>query len=294
MRLRQIEVFHAVYSSGSISAAARLLNVSQPAVSKVLRHTETQLGFTLFDLVRGRLMATDDAHALFREVSEVYDRVASLQQAARNLRGSGTGHLRIGVLPSLGLDRIPQAIQRFRLHNPQVTFDLRTIHNSDFLRALYERECDVAFGYDPLSKPRMTLQQLAKGRLMVLAPPGAFDPARSGLTVEDLAPHDLIGVTSSGPIGTIVAGAQLGLREVVSVDTYYVAAGLVRHGVGVAIVDAFTASAMAATGVDCFPLVPALEFSVYAAWLEDRPVSKLANRFIAEVQATLVEALSLT
>jgi len=50
MRLRQIEVFHAVYSSGSITGAAALLNVSQPSVSKVLAHAEQQLGY----LARGK------------------------------------------------------------------------------------------------------------------------------------------------------------------------------------------------------------------------------------------------
>ena len=44
MRFRQIEVFHAVYTTGSISAAARALHVSQPSVSKVLHHTQYQLG----------------------------------------------------------------------------------------------------------------------------------------------------------------------------------------------------------------------------------------------------------
>ena len=47
MRLRHIEVFHAVYSSGSVTAAARMLNVSQPSVSKVLAHAEQQLGYPL-------------------------------------------------------------------------------------------------------------------------------------------------------------------------------------------------------------------------------------------------------
>lgn len=85
-------MFHAVYANGSISAAARGLNVSQPAVSKVLRHTETQLGIRLFDLVRGRLVPTDEAHALFREVDEVFGRIASLQITANNLRNAGAGH----------------------------------------------------------------------------------------------------------------------------------------------------------------------------------------------------------
>ncbi|MXW73773.1 MAG: LysR family transcriptional regulator, partial [Chromatiales bacterium] len=48
MRLRHAEVFHAVYSSGSITAAARVLNVTQPSVSKVLAHAEQVLGYALF------------------------------------------------------------------------------------------------------------------------------------------------------------------------------------------------------------------------------------------------------
>ena len=48
MNLRHIEVFHAVYVNGSVSGAARALNVSQPSVSKMLRHAESLLGFQLF------------------------------------------------------------------------------------------------------------------------------------------------------------------------------------------------------------------------------------------------------
>ena len=54
MRFRQIEIFHAVYTTGSISGAARMLRVSQPSVSKVLHHLQAQLGFELFKLHRGR------------------------------------------------------------------------------------------------------------------------------------------------------------------------------------------------------------------------------------------------
>ena len=49
MKLRQIEIFNAVYAQGSISGAARALNVAQPTVSKILKHTEDTLGFLLFD-----------------------------------------------------------------------------------------------------------------------------------------------------------------------------------------------------------------------------------------------------
>ncbi|WP_176399680.1 LysR family transcriptional regulator [Novosphingobium sp. B 225] len=291
MRLRQIEIFHAVYANGSISSAARALNVSQPAVSKVLRHTEGQLGIKLFDLVRGRLVPTDEAHALFREVDEVFHRVSSLQLTARNLRNSGAGHLRVGIVPSLGLEVLPQVVAAFRTKSPEVTFDIKTIHHSDILRSLYERECDIAFGYDPPVHPRLARKKLASAQLVVIAPQGKFAHSRRQLSVADIREMDLIGVSSSGPIGDIVAAAhalaQIDFREVASVDTYYIAAALVRHGSGVAIVDEFTARATASPGVELYPLTPELTFDVHAAWLEDRPLSKLAERFVDMMKAAL-------
>ena len=291
MRLRQIEVFHAVYANGSISAAARALNVSQPAVSKVLRHTEAQLGINLFDLVRGRLVPSDEAHALFREVDEVFDRIASLQLTAHNLRSSGAGHLRIGVVPSLGLEMAPRAIAAFRAKNPDVTFGVRTLHHNDVVRALYERECDLAIGYDPPEHPRMKQKQLASGALVLLAPKGQFGVGKRAVSISDLQGLDMVSVSGSGPIGDLVhraiLKAQIEVREIISVSTYYIAAALVRYGSGVAIVDGFTAQAMATDGLDVLDLEPQLNFGVCAAWLEDRPLSKLGTKFVASVEEVL-------
>lgn len=294
MRLRQIEVFHAVYANGSISAAARALNVSQPAVSKVLRHTEAQLGIKLFDLVRGRLVPSDEAHALFREVDEVFDRIASLQLTAQNLRASGAGHLRIGVVPSLGLEIAPRAIAAFRAKNPDVTFIVRTLHHNDVVRSLYERECDLAIGYDPPDHPRMRQKKLASAALYLMAPKGQFGADRDAVAITELNGLDMVSVTGSGPIGDLVTRAfsksQIEAREIVSVSTYYIAAALVRYGSGVAIVDAFTAQAMATDGLDVLQLTPELNFGVCAAWLEDRPLSKLGSKFVASVEDVLLHS----
>ena len=56
MNLRHIEIFDAIYVNGSVSAAARALNVSQPSVSKMLRHAESLLGFHLFQHTNGMLL----------------------------------------------------------------------------------------------------------------------------------------------------------------------------------------------------------------------------------------------
>lgn len=291
MRLRQIEVFHAVYANGSVSAASRALNVSQPAVSKVLRHTETQLGIKLFELVRGRLVATDEAHALFREVDEVFDRIASLQATAANLRNSGAGHLRIGVVPSLGLEVAPLAIAAFRSSHPGVTFDIKTLHHSEVLRALYERECDLAIAYDLPAQTRLKCRQLTTADLVLIARPGSFPAGTIALDITDLADREVISVNGSGPIGdrieTAFANAQIAVQEIVSVGTYYVAAALVRSGSGIAIVDQFTAGSLVSEGLQRIALRPEMRFGVQAAWLEDRPPSRLGHDFINVVGKVL-------
>lgn len=61
MRPRQLEIFTAVMRAGTVTGAARLLNISQPALSQTLMHAEDELGFALFERVKGRLRPTPEA-----------------------------------------------------------------------------------------------------------------------------------------------------------------------------------------------------------------------------------------
>src|SRR3546814_6142519 len=109
------------------SAPPRALNISQPSVSKTLRPAESILGFPLFERSAGRLVATDDAHALFAEVSEIQDRVHALREGARNLRRGAGMKLRISALPSLALGVLPEAVAHFLTNHPHVNLDLQTV-----------------------------------------------------------------------------------------------------------------------------------------------------------------------
>lgn len=293
MRVRQIEVFHAIYVSGSISAAARSLHVSQPSVSKVLRHTEDQLGFKLFELVRGRLVPTDEAHVLFREADDVFERLRSLQQTIRNIQNQGGGHVRLAVVPSLGLSVAPRAIAAFRARHPGVTFDVQTLHHDDLFRALYERECDLAIAYNPPTHPRMTQILLATAELTALFRRSAVARPASRFPLSRLDNGDVIGLATSGPIGDLLEAEfkrqNITIREVVSAQTFYVAAALVRYGAGVSIVDEFTARASMAPEIDFRPLDPAVRFDVSCAFLEDRPLSAIARKFIKSFKTALAD-----
>lgn len=284
MNLRHIEIFHAVYTNGSVSAAARALNVSQPSVSKTLRHAESLLGFPLFERTAGRLVPTEDAHALFAEVSEIQDRVAALREGARNLKRGSGGILRISALPSLALGALPIAVARFLRNHPDVKFDLQTVHHGDLVRKLYERESDLAIAYEVPPAAPVGSRWLGEAELVVLYREEDLPDAPARLELEALRGHRLISVVTSGPIGQLLAQEmqrlELELDEMVSARTFYIATALVRAGVGLTVVDSFTAQASLAPGLSMRPLKPPLTFDVNAMFLLDRPPTALATDFL--------------
>lgn len=293
MRFRQLEVFHAVYLHGSISAAARALGVSQPSVSKTLHHAEDSLGIPLFQLSRGRLIPTDEAHALMREAGDLFERLDTLQQTARNLAQAGGGHIRLGIVPSLALDIVPQAMAQFRREWPRVTFEVHTHHHDDLVRSLIGREIDLAIAYTPPPHPRLTRQVLAEGELVVLFPEGMFVPSAPRFPLDLLADRDVIGVAAAGPIGDVLTRAarerDLVFRETVSVQTFFIAARLAQLEGGVTVVDEFTARAWRAPGFCSLPTDPPLRFTISWATLEERQPSRVARQFLRTLEGILAD-----
>ncbi|MCP3733446.1 LysR substrate-binding domain-containing protein [Sphingomonas sp. RP10(2022)] len=291
MNLRHIEIFHAVYVNGTVSAAARALAISQPAVTKTLRHAEQQLGFALFLRHRNRLVPTEDAHALFGEVADVQARIGSLRQAARNLRRGHGGALRISTLPSLGLDLVPQAAARFLADRPGTFFDLQITHHDEIVRRLYERETDAVVAIDVPRDMPLSRRWLGEGELGVLYRAGDLDEGPGRIDLATIADRSFVSLERSGPLGDLFAAEtqrlDLDLAEIASARTFYVAAALVRAGVGMAVVDSFTAAAMTGPALRFRPLRPSLAFDIVAITLEARPPSALMNDFLATLAALI-------
>jgi len=293
MNLRHIEIFHAVYVNGSVSAAARALNVSQPSVSKMLRHAESLLGYQLFQRTNGGLVPTEDAHSLFADVKEIQDRVHALREAGRNLRRGTGGTLRILALPSLALEAIPSAVSQFMRDRPDVKFDLQTVHHDDLLRKLYEREADLAVAYEVPAAAPVVKRWLGEGELVVLYREEEMPDAPPCVELQRLEGRRFISLAGSGPIGQIFSQEldRLGvvLDEVVTARTFYMAGALVRQGVGMTVVDSFTAQACMAPGLAMRPLKPRITFDIHAMFLINRPPGALALDFLKTL-ARIIDA----
>jgi len=281
MRLRQIEIFYHVYREGSISGAARALHVSQPSVSKVLRHAEDQLGFELFERKKGRLFPTQAADELFVEAQDVYARIGAFGRTAQNIRSRAGGHIRLGALPSLGFAAVPKFVAKMRQSNPNMSFDLSTLHTEEIEQALLERRYDICLGFGGDFDDRISQQHVGNIELVLLANPADLPTANEQIDLSFLQGRNFIGLKDSGPAAELVNSVleKNGIEpvEVVSAHTHYVAASLVSQGVGVAIVDEFTARSSASQGLASASFKDQLTLPFCAIHLSDTPQRPLID-----------------
>ena len=183
LNLRQIEIFRAVMSTGSISGAAQMLHVSQPAVSRLLSYTESKIGFALFERIKGRLYSTPEAKRLFREVENVYAGVQRVNELAHDLAERRHGFLHVLSSPSIGQWLIPRAIADFRLAHDDVHVTLGFQNYQQMKDRLLDMKADVGVVILPMEHPNLQVTPLGRGRMVCVCPPEhplARRPARWG------------------------------------------------------------------------------------------------------------------
>ena len=257
MRLRHIEVFHAVYTSGSVTGAAAMLNVSQPSISKVLAHAELTLGFKLFERGRGKLAPTPEAIRLYPRVAEMFESLGEVRRVATNLRDSGTGRIRVASTPALGLELLPQLVATFMERNPEVVFEIETLHHTEIATALRESRIDLGMAFEPGKMPGIEQDPLAAGEFVLIAPKGMKIPGRKRFNLKNLSGLPLVSLSQRSPLGGLIHSRFDALEvtpKVVAVaETYHMARSLVGRGVGVALVDEWTANSDSAEPVQIYP-----------------------------------------
>jgi len=291
MRLRQIEVFHAVYSTGSMTSAAAMLNVSQPSVSKVLAHAEQQLGYLLFDRVKGKLVATPEAHRLFAHVSAVYRDVDRLRHVAENLKEGNSGHIRIASAPAFSLEVLPSAIKAYRDKHRDTVFEIETLHIDQMAEALLESRVDVGIAFDAGRIPGIADETLASSCFVALASPDIDFGGKTSLKAADLCGHPFIGLNGRGPLGRALSQylepVEADLDIVIWSETYHVVKTLVASGAGVTVIDEVTAKSGDMSQVQILPLRPPLRFDIKILSLAAAPLSVATQRFVQQLRETL-------
>lgn len=245
LTVRQIEMFRAVMITKTVSGAARMLGTSQPGLSRMLAHMEDRLRFRLFDRTRGRLVATQEARILFDEIERIYKGFDDLGHVIQRLSKGEDRTFRVGASPSLGHSVVPQMLGRLTANYPGLTiqFDILSVEQAGDYLALQRGE--YALSVFPIDHPNILSSRIGAGRMVCAVPVSHRLAGRERISVADIAGEQLQSFRPDTPHGRIIADmfAKAGLD--LDVSTYIrfaeTAVAFVASGMGVALVDSFTA-----------------------------------------------------
>jgi molybdenum-dependent DNA-binding transcriptional regulator ModE len=176
MRLRHIEVFHAIMQVGTISGAAQVLHISQPAVTKVLQHCELQLGMPLFERVRGKLYPKPEAHRLFAETEKLHRDLQGIRRLAASLKGRITVEtIRLVATPTdrrqraaAGDARLAAGVCRHPLRAGDAPHQRDRQYPAGWARPTWACRCRIHAIRAFIAEP------IAQGVMTVIAPPGTL------------------------------------------------------------------------------------------------------------------------
>ncbi|MBM4858525.1 LysR family transcriptional regulator [Vibrio parahaemolyticus] len=293
MNLRQLEVFYAIMQARTVSGAARLLHVSQPNVTRVLAHTEQQLGFALFERVKGRLVPTQEAKALLPEAEKVYQQLGQFRSLTNKVK-QGTQHLRVGAPPVLAAHLLAPTVALLSKQHG-ISFELLTANRDELCSGLLKHELDVAIAFGEETPPAIMGHVLLKEYLTLIAPKSAAIPAEKTVILEELISHDLpiIGLDSRDPLGLLLhqtlSARDEHYQHAITVRSYSAAAELVKHQAGFAIVDPWTAKQYRQdNAVSVHALEPNMSFSVSILFAEHTPQSIATKQFITALKQQMV------
>jgi DNA-binding transcriptional LysR family regulator len=293
MNYRQLEVFRAVMQTGSVTAAARTLHLTQPAVTKILQHAEDQLRFRLFDRVKGRLVPTPEALALFPDVERVFDDLQGVRQMVSSLRAAQTGALTIVTIPTLGEAALPRAIAAFLASRPDVRIGFEIRPRRDIVQRIASERADLGFAFLAHEHANVIATELCAGRVVCILPSG--NPLASRTTV---TPADLIGsrlITYSEEQGlrplldAALAAARAQVQSVIEVGWVANAWALVNEGLGVALVDDFSQLERVYPGVLMRPFEPPIPIVAEVLHPRSKPLSRLAVEFVKLTRTLLAK-----
>ncbi|NKS19264.1 LysR family transcriptional regulator [Rhodococcus hoagii] len=201
MDSRQLRYFLAVVDNGSVTKAAEVLYVAQPALSQSLRALEAELGAALFHRVPRGMELTGAGAALVGPARQVVQSSRRVDETVRRLVSLERGWLDVACPSDLAVDPSASLIAEFRARHPGVRINLVDPGpNADSTTVLRSARCEVAIDYLPVDDAKLATHLLGRRRLVLALPENYETTPAPTLPIESLADLPLV----AGGRGTVV------------------------------------------------------------------------------------------
>jgi len=296
MTLRQVEVIRAVMMAGTIQGAAKLLNVSAPGISRLVKYTESSLGIRLFERKGGLFVPSAEAEAIFEMIHQVYRQMENLNGAVGALRKGEDVRLSFASAPSIAQFIAARAIRGVRQRFPDLFIDLNILKIEETTDYLLLDRGEFVIMSSAVDNPALSCEPLARGRLVAIVPDGHRLAAKRTVSVHDLAAEDFVGVHPDDPYGAALAkpfrDAGITPRYTMRGRFAQTVVSLVRHGLGVAVIDEFSVAEVYMPGITRRPLAESAGITAWVLTRKGRQLSSFAEYAIDRFRRELAQAVA--
>jgi DNA-binding transcriptional LysR family regulator len=290
---RQVEAFRAMMLTGSVTEAARLMAVTQPAVSRLLRDFQALLRMGLFERRGTGLVPTAAATALYMEVERSFVGLERINAAAEEIRSRRTGTLRIAALPALSNGYLPRLAGKFLEDRPNLNLSFFGVISPIVIDWVLNNQCDVGFAEIPIAHSGLTCVRLPALPRVAILPAGHRLAAKAMLEPRDFEGETFVSLSAGSASRHLIDQIfnRDDVRRVLRVETSLseIMCGMVSSGLGAAICDPFTAREFEGRGIVVRSFVPRIDFEFAAVFPPQRSPSPVALDLVEVMRQALVE-----
>lgn len=292
MDFKLLEAFHTVVTNSSITKAAEILGVTQPAVSAQVARLEASLGFSLFARNGGRLNLTNEGRQFHAQVVHALDMFQRLDRVAETIRDGESGTLVIASHPSASISLIPPLMARFRKDYPETR--IRMINRtSEEVRSFFPAaSIDIGIAELPTDIAGVDVRKYKLDCVAIL-PKGHPLAEKAVVTPTDLSGEPFLAMPSERSISHrireafSVEGATF--NSIGEVDFFSSICAMVAEGGGVSIVDSWSARMFGKMGLEIRPFEPTITYEIGVITSSEWPLSRLAQAFLSLIDSTLTK-----
>ena len=294
LNLRQVEIFHAVMTSGTTRRAAEILHISQPGVSKAIKELEHELGFELFHRTRRRLTPTTEARLYLREVEDSFASLSRLRSAAARIRDFGSGQLRVATLSALSTNIVPRALKRFCDANPQISITLQARMSSTVRDLVLTGGFDIGLAADEVDTTGVEARPLIEMPGVIAVPENHPLAKKKEIVPKDLDKQAFIALspedTTRHQLEALLASHGAFPRVVLETPFANTICAMVQAGLGCGLVNPLTAEPFIGQGLVLKVFRPSVSFRTLLLLPTANPAGAVVQRLIAALDAECAQA----
>ena len=281
MRIRQLECFRTLMIHGTMTRAAELLGISQPAISSTIANLEHETGLKLFVRKGGRLQPTPEARLFFVEAERALEAVEKTNRIAKEIRTGKRGHLAIAAYASISINLLPRLMAEFAKERPGLELKIITRNSQSVRELMSTQQFDLAIAELPLDYPTSNMEVISY-ECQCMVPIGHPLAELDVITPADLDGVPFVSLFKGDPIYQQLAMAfsayGASWNVVAETEFFSTACELVCAGMGVGVIDPVVSLPFTKNLV-LKPFSPVIKYEIALLLPTQEEPSQLAREF---------------